>query len=133
MAFTSQAQLVSKAMTSTVNGSVDSVRANGVTTNYLYIAPLRSYTAGSFQAVITRVSASLTGNGRILLQGSLDGTTYYNASTNVGDTITITNAASQSRSIRLRASDGFSYRYYRLAITGGSGDTATVRGTFVGR
>lgn len=132
LSLTSSAQQVAqKSLTTSLTSAVDSIRCISTTPNYLYVAPTLSYTAGSFQADVTRVSSAI--GGTIFLQGSNDGTNYFNASFNVGDTVTVANSASQNLLIRVKATDGFPFRYYRLKCTGASSDTMTVKAKFTGR
>lgn len=125
------AQSVYKPLYTSLTSSVDSIRCISTTPNYLYIPLTQGYMAGSFQANVTRVSTAI--GGTIFLQGSNDGTNYFNASFNTGDTATVANSASQSLLIRVRASDGMPFKYYRLKCTGASNDTMTVKAFFHGR
>lgn len=128
---TATAQSVYKPMYTSTTSNVDSVRCISTTPNYLYIPLTQNYSAGSFQANVTRVSTAI--GGSILLQGSNDGTNYFNASFNTGDTATVANSTTQSLLIRVRESDGFPYKYYRIKCTGASSDTMTVKAYFHGR
>lgn len=128
---TSSAQFVYKSLNTSLTSNVDSIRCISTTPNYLYIGLTQDYNAGSFQADVTRVSSAI--GGTIFLQGSLDGTNWHNASLNVGDTATVANSATQSLPIKIKASDGFMFRYYRLKCTGASSDTMTVKAKFVGK
>lgn len=126
--------VVSATMHSTLTGSTDSIRGNGTTSAYLYVAPTLSYRCASFQAVVTRISTAM--GGSITLQGGNDGTNYYTFTGLGSDTIkpvTISDAASQISAIIVNQNNGLPYKYWRLKCTGSSSDTITVRSSFTGR
>ena len=128
----SEAQVVSKNLYTTLTSTVDSIRCISTTPNFLYVRDMtQAWHTGAFQVTITRVSAAI--GGTITAQGSVDGTNWFNASFNTGDTITVADAASQVKVITVKAKDGYPFRYYRLNFVGASSDTMTVRAKFVGR
>ena len=124
-------QAVVTPMKAELTSAVDSVRSNGTTPVYLYVSPKGQYTTGVFQATVTRVSTAI--GGTITMQGSLDGTNWYNATNAAGDTLTIANSATQSQRLKVPASYGLPFYHYRLAIVGVSNDTMTVRAKFAAR
>lgn len=72
----------------------------------------------AIQAVITKVNGTVGGNA--LLQGSLDGLTYVNVST---DTLKSTNVTTNSKIWKVEPSP---YLYYRVSATG----TGTMKALF---
>lgn len=124
-------QAVVTPMKAGLTSAVDSVRSNGTTPVYLYVAPKGQYSTGVFQATATRISAAMAGT--INMEGSLDGTNWYNASNAAGDTITVANAATQTSRLRVLPTYGLPYFYYRLKIVGTTNDTMTVRAKFAAR
>ena len=127
----STAQVVVKAMTSSLTNSVDSIRCISTTPNYLYISPTNDYRTAVYQSTVTRVSAAI--GGSIFLQGSVDGTNWHTATNVAGDTNTVADAASQVLKIVTGPLYGVPYKYYRLKCTGASSDTMTVKAKFCGR
>ena len=72
-----------------------------------------AYTNVSIQPKVTRISGTMNSNSAPKLQGSLDGTNYYDI---VGDTLHITNTASPIVDDWLLTSQG--YKYYKVTWTG---------------
>lgn len=127
-----QGQAVVATMKASLTSSVDSVRSNGTTPVYLYMPNIKGqYTTAVFQATATRISAAMAGT--INMEGSLDGTNWYNASNAAGDTITVANAATQTSRLRVLPTYGLPYYHYRLKIIGTTNDTMTVRAKFGAR
>ena len=72
-----------------------------------------AYTNVSIQPKVTRISGTMNSNSAPKLQGSLNGTNYYDI---VGDTLHITNTASPIVDDWLLTSQG--YKYYKVTWTG---------------
>lgn len=125
----SNAQNVTKKMTTTLTSAVDSIRCDGAASNYLYINPTRSYLVASFQSVIRRISTAI--GGVLTLQASNDGTNWY--ATAASDTIHVTNGATDGAILTLPASTGVAYKNYRFKCNGLASDTMEVKVIFNGR
>lgn len=125
------ATAITTSMTSTLGGSVDSIRCISNTPNYLYVSPTQDYRTAIFQATVTRVSTAI--GGSIFVQGSVDNSNWHTATYSAGDTATVADAASQVLKIYIAPNSGLPYRYYRLKCTGASSDTMTVRAKFCAR
>lgn len=126
--FVAQAQNpVTKYMTTTLTGSVDSVRSGNTTPAYLYVAPTQSYKCASVQTSSRRTTAAQ--GGTIFLQGSNDNSTWFTFSPNgsSSDTVTIANSATSTGSIIIPSSKGIPYKYLRAKIAQASTDTAYVK------
>lgn len=110
--FMAQAQSVTVMKNSTYTTlTSDTVTNTG--SGAVFINLNSAYTNVSIQPKVTRISGTMNSNSAPKLQGSLDGTNYYDI---VGDTLHITNTASPIVDDWLLTSQG--YKYYKVTWTG---------------
>lgn len=110
--FMANAQAVST-MKNTLYPTLTSDTVTNTGTGAVYINLLSAYSNVSIQPKVTRISGTMNSNSTPKLQGSLDGTNYYDI---VGDTLHITNTASPIVDDWLLTSQG--YKYYKVTWTG---------------
>jgi hypothetical protein len=110
--FMANAQAVST-MKNTLYPTLTSDTVTNTGTGAVYINLLSAYSNVSIQPKVTRISGTMNSNSAPKLQGSLDGTNYYDI---VGDTLHITNTGSPIVDDWLLTSQG--YKYYKVTWTG---------------
>jgi len=128
LAFSANAQVV--AMKATTGNTSDTVTNTGTE---VLSAQVNGYNkVVTVQVLITRLSGTLAGN--VVLQGSLDGTTYTTltqvAQPSNNDTVTLTNVAATSCIYVIEPSK---YLYYRVSVTGSGTMTARISAKIMGR
>lgn len=92
----------------TMTGSGDTITNTG--TDYVQYQPTYNYENISFEAVVTKISGTVSGTG--LLQGSIDGTNFKDIST---DTMALTDQTTNKKIWVLTYSP---YKYYRVTYLG---------------
>lgn len=100
------------------------------------VSPCCAYKTAVFQFVATRVSAAM--GGSVLIYGSNDGTNYIQLTEATSpkvtnDTLTVANAATSTGFTAIIPAEGVGFKFYKLAVTGASSDTMTVKCYFSGR
>jgi hypothetical protein len=105
------------------------VTSGGVTAAYLTVSPTLAYKCASFQVNVTRVSTAMVGT--LTMQASNDGTNYVTPA--AGDTIHVSDAATQYGMFTIAPATGVLYKYYRIKCVQLANDTATVKAYFNGR
>lgn len=114
--------------------SGDTIISTG-TKSYV-VAPSLNYKTATFQCTQTRLSAAMGGSWK--LYGGNDGTNYHQLFENVhpyvtNDTLTISDAATGSQFTNIQPAEGLGFKYYKIIVTGASGDTMKVKCWFSGR
>lgn len=90
---------------------IDTVTNTG--TGALFITLTQPYSNLTIQPKVTRISGTMNSNSAPKLQGSIDGTNYYDIA---GDTLHITNTASPIVDDWVKTSQA--YKYYKVTWTG---------------
>lgn len=91
--------------------TIDTVTNTG--TGSLIINLTQAYKNVTIQPKVTKISGTITSNSAPKLQGSIDGTNYFNI---VGDTMNVTNTSSLQTTAWVKSNQGF--KYYKVTYTG---------------
>lgn len=91
--------------------AIDTVTNTG--TGALFINLTQGYTNVTIQPKVTKISGTITSNSNVKLQGSLDGTNYFNIT---GDTMQVTNTGSAQMTTWQKTTQ--TYKYYKVTYTG---------------